>query len=234
MVLALYENQVEQENIEASSFRHVSDRIFLNDCPFLERVTILIEIPSFGPLTLLPDKSNNLRYDNLMKLTTLETVFNTFNQAKVRYLVAGGIAVNTHGYQRMTSDLDLVIQLDSDNIKKAMHNLDKLGYVPIIPIKAVDFADPDKRKHWIEAKNMQVLSLQSNQYPETTIDIFVTEPFDFDEEYKISTSAEITPEISFNIVSIPTLIEMKIRANRIRDLDDIQHLELILVENNGK
>ena len=169
-----------------------------------------------------------------MKLNTLETVFKTFNQAKVRYLVADGIAVNTHGYQRMTSDLDLIIQLDSDNIKKAMHSLDQLGYSPIIPVKAVDFADPDKRKHWIEAKNMQVLSLQSSLHPETTINIFVTEPFDFDEEYKISTNAEITPEISFNIASIPALIEMKTRASRSRDLDDIQNLELILNENNGK
>ena len=54
-----------------------------------------------------------------MKLSTLETVFNALNNAQVRYLVAGGIAVNIHGYQRMTSDLDMVIQLDSTNMKKA-------------------------------------------------------------------------------------------------------------------
>ncbi len=42
-----------------------------------------------------------------MKLSTLETVFNALNNAQVRYLVAGGIAVNIHGYQRMTSAKDL-------------------------------------------------------------------------------------------------------------------------------
>ena len=167
-----------------------------------------------------------------MKLSTLETIFNTFNLAKVRYLVAGGIAVNTHGYQRMTSDLDLVIQLDTDNVINAMNNLEKLGYCPLIPVKAIDFADPDKRKLWIETKNMQVLSLQSSLYPETTIDIFVTEPFDFDQEFKNSLTAQITPDISFNIVSIPTLIAMKKNANRARDIDDILHLQLILKEEN--
>lgn len=167
-----------------------------------------------------------------MKVSTLEAVFKELNQAKVRFLVAGGIAVNTHGYQRMTSDLDLVIQLDSDNIKNAMKSLNQLGYKPIIPVKAIDFANPDIRKKWIETKNMQVLSFQSNLHPETTIDLFVTEPFDFDKEYKVSTIAEITPEISFNLVSIPTLIKMKTKANRARDLDDIQHLKLLLNEDN--
>ena len=168
-----------------------------------------------------------------MKLSSLETIFNAFNHAKVRYLVAGGIAVNTHGYQRMTSDLDLVIQLEADNIRIAMDHLEKLGYYPLIPVNAIDFADPDKRKFWIQTKNMQVLSLQSRLHPETTVDIFVTEPFNFDQEYKNSVIAQITPEISFNIVSIPTLIAMKKDANRARDIDDIQHLQIILKEENG-
>ena len=60
-----------------------------------------------------------------MKLSNLEAIFNGLNQSRIRYLVAGGIAVNTHGYQRMTSDLDLVVQLDSDNITAAINTLVK-------------------------------------------------------------------------------------------------------------
>ena len=77
---------------------------------------------------------------------------------------------------------------------------------------------------------MQVLSLQSLQHPETTIDIFVNEPFDFDLEYKTSTNAELTNDISFNIVNIPALIKMKQLAGRAKDLDDIEHLKIILEE----
>ncbi len=163
-----------------------------------------------------------------MKLSTLETVFSALNSADIRYLVAGGIAVNIHGYQRMTADLDLVIQLDANNIKNAMNSLTHLGYLPLIPVTADDFADPGTRKNWIETKNMQVLSLQSTQHPETTIDIFVTEPFDFDLEYKTAISAELTPDIHFNLVNIPTLIKMKQQAGRAKDMDDIEHLTLIL------
>lgn len=169
-----------------------------------------------------------------MKLSTLETVFSTLNNAEVRYLVAGGIAVNIHGYLRMTADLDLVIQLDATNIINAMNSLKQLGYSPLIPVNANDFADPAKRNNWIETKNMQVLSLQSQQHPETTIDIFVSEPFDFDLEYKTSNGAELTHDISFKIVSIPTLIKMKQQAGRAKDLDDIEHLKIILEDSNDQ
>ncbi len=169
-----------------------------------------------------------------MKLSTLETVFHALNDADVRYLVAGGVAVNIHGYQRMTADLDLVIQLDGNNIKRAMKTLNQLGYTPIVPVTSDDFIDPNKRKNWIETRNMQVLSLQSNQFPETTIDIFVTEPFDFDKEYESAVSAELSPDTVIKIVNIPALIEMKKESGRARDIDDIQHLQLISEEENGQ
>lgn len=169
-----------------------------------------------------------------MKLSTLETVFNALNQANIHYLVAGGIAVNIHGYQRMTADLDLVIQLNSSNIINAMNCLNKLGYQPLVPVTATDFADPEKRKNWIETKHMQVLSLQSQQFSETTIDIFVTEPFNFDEAYKSATTADLAPDINFKLVNIPTLIKMKQEAGRAKDLDDIEHLQIILREENSE
>ena len=169
-----------------------------------------------------------------MKLSTLETIFHALNEACVRYMVAGGVAVNIHGYQRMTMDLDLVIQLDSDNIKKAMKRLNQLGYTPIVPVTTEDFIDPDKRRNWIKTKNMQVLALQSKQFPETTIDIFVTEPFNFDKEYESAVHAELSPGTSINIVNIPALIEMKQKSGRARDLDDIIHLQMISEEHNGQ
>jgi len=167
-----------------------------------------------------------------MKLSTLETIFGALNKAGARYLVAGGIAVNIHGYQRLTADLDLVIQLDSDNIKKAMKALNQLGYTPIVPVTTDDFINSDTRKHWIETRNMQVLSLQSNQFPETTIDIFVAEPFDFDQEYESALKSELSAATIINIVSIPALIEMKKKAGRAQDLDDIRHLEMISEEHH--
>ena len=39
-----------------------------------------------------------------MRLPTLEAIFGILNDREVRDLVAGGVAVNAHGYQRMTQD----------------------------------------------------------------------------------------------------------------------------------
>jgi hypothetical protein len=169
-----------------------------------------------------------------MKLATLEKIFTVLNAAGVRYLIAGGIAVNIHGYQRMTADLDLVIQLDTPNLLKAIHALSSLGYKPTIPAKAEQFADAATRQLWIETKNMKVFGMISTQYPETTVDIFVNEPFDFSSEYESALRAELTPDVNIRIVTIPTLIKMKQEAGRPRDLDDIEHLRLIQDETRDQ
>ena len=168
-----------------------------------------------------------------MKLATLEKIFTALNGAGVRYLVAGGIAVNIHGYQRMTADLDLVIQLDTPNLLNAIKALVTLGYKPTIPVQAEQFADAASRQLWVDTKNMKVFGMISAQYPETTVDIFVKEPFDFTSEYESAMRAELTPDIDIRIVTIPTLIKMKQEAGRPRDLDDIEHLRLIQDETNG-
>lgn len=80
----------------------------------------------------------------------------------------------------------------------------------------------------------KVLSLQSNQYQDTTIDIFVTEPFDFKLEYDSSLSMEILPDLLVRVVNLQTLIKMKTQAGRNRDLDDIEHLNMIIDEQNNQ
>lgn len=46
-----------------------------------------------------------------MKFESIIAVFKALDDAGVRFLVAGGVAVNLHGYARMTQDLDLVVEL---------------------------------------------------------------------------------------------------------------------------
>ena len=168
-----------------------------------------------------------------MKITSLKTILHTLNHAHIRYLIAGGVAVNIHGYQRMTHDLDLIIQLDHDNVLNTIKVLKALNYHPSIPINIEDFANTTIRKTWIESKNMQVLSMVSDQHQDTILDIFVTEPFDFDAEYEQATEVKLDQDLTVKIVCINTLIEMKERAGRDRDKDDIKHLRWIL-ENTEK
>jgi len=71
-----------------------------------------------------------------MKLASFEALVRALQAAGVRYLVAGGLAVNAHGYIRFTKNVDLVVQLVPDNIESAFVALGKLGCRPTVPISA--------------------------------------------------------------------------------------------------
>ena len=164
-----------------------------------------------------------------MKLAAFEAIVTALRDAGVRYLVAGGMAVNAHGYLRLTYDVDLVIQLRPNNIRPAFDALAGLGYRPTVPVTAEQFADEAHARR-IREKGMQVLNFQSDLHRPFTVDVFVTEPFDFDREYEAAMQGEVAPGLTVRFVSIPALIAMKQLANRPRDLDDIEHLRLILEE----
>jgi hypothetical protein len=166
-----------------------------------------------------------------MKLVIFDAICKALNEANVRYLVAGGLAVNAHGYLRLTYDIDLVIQLDRGNILAAFEALASLGYRPSVPVTGAQFADAEQRKDWIKNKHMLVLNFHNSRNQKMPVDVFVTEPFDFDLEYKSAIRGKLAPGLTVRFVSIPTLIKMKKLANRPKDLDDIEHLRIIAKEN---
>jgi hypothetical protein len=165
-----------------------------------------------------------------MKIAAFEAIAAALRDAGVRYLVAGGLAVNAHGYVRLTYGVDLVIQLTPDNIQTAFTALADLGYRPGVPVTAEQFADEAPRARWIREKGMQVLNFHSDRHRPVTVDVLVTEPFDFDSEYETAMQGELAPGLMVRFVSISTLIAMKQLANRPRDLDDIEHLRIIIEE----
>jgi hypothetical protein len=79
---------------------------------------------------------------------------------------------------------------------------------------------------------MQVLNFHSDLHRPFTVDVFVSVPFDFEREYGAALQGELAPGLIVRFVSIPALIEMKKLANRPRDLDDIEHLRMILEEQS--
>lgn len=165
-----------------------------------------------------------------MRIETLDAIFRALNAARVRYLVAGGVAVNAHGYPRLTQDLDLALALDPANVRAALGALDELGYSPMVPVDAMAFADPDVRLSWVNDRNMEVFSLASDRHPTTTVDLFARDPFDFEEEYAEAFEARFAPDLPVRFVRLATLIAMKERLDRDRDRDDVQHLRWISEE----
>lgn len=145
--------------------------------------------------------------------------------------IAGGLAVTAHGYGRLTFDIDLVLQLQPDNVDRAMVALESLGYRPTVPVPARQFADPVIRSSWVREKNMVVFQMHSDRHPETRIDLFVEEPFDFDVEYGRALEGEIAPGLTVRFVDIDALVRMKQVAARPKDLEDIRQLRKLQADS---
>lgn len=162
-----------------------------------------------------------------MQLGSVEAIIQKFNQADVRYLVAGGLAVVAHGFVRFTADLDLVLDLAPENLEKTMGVLSSIGYRPRAPVELREFANPDMRSRWVREKGLTVFSLFSDEHPATEIDLFVEEPFEFEKAYGRSVRMEIANGVPATFVSFDDLLEMKRRANRPQDVQDIESLSRI-------
>jgi hypothetical protein len=162
-----------------------------------------------------------------MEVRSVEAVIRALNGPGVRYLIVGGVAVNVHGYVRLTMDLDLVIQLKPENIVTAWEAMEKIGYRARIPVSAREFADEKKRELWRREKGMLVLQFWSDEHRRTQVDVFVREPFDFDREHATAPHHEITPGVIARVVGWDTLVQMKKEAGRLKDLADLEMLEKI-------
>lgn len=163
-----------------------------------------------------------------MKLASLEAIASALSDTNVRYLIVGGLAVAAHGYGRATFDVDLVIQLRQDNIRRGIEALESLGYRSLAPVPAMDFADPEKRQAWIRDKRMVVFQLHSDQHPDTRIDLFISEPFDFDLEYENALTGRLLPGLEVRFVRLETLLRMKEAADREKDREDVRQLRKLM------
>ncbi len=162
-----------------------------------------------------------------MEVRSVAAIVRALNAAGVRYLIVGGVAVNAHGYERATQDVDLVIGLERDNIVRGLHALCDAGYNLSIPVTPEQFADPALRDSWRHDKGMIVLKLWSDLHRRTPVDVFVHEPFAFDAEYEHAQWEPIDDELNAPIVRYETLVQMKRAAGRPRDMADIADLEAI-------
>lgn len=158
-----------------------------------------------------------------------KTLFSSLNRASIKYMVAGGIAVNLYGIERATADVDIVLELEKGNLLKFINVAEKLVLRPKIPVKLKDIIDPEKRKTWRMDKGMMVFSLYDPKNPFFLIDIFTEIPFDFDAVYKQRKKIKFE-NIFIPVVPIKELIAMKEKSGRPQDKADVFYLKKIMHE----
>ncbi|HLF86020.1 MAG TPA: hypothetical protein VI584_02970 [Nitrospiria bacterium] len=153
-------------------------------------------------------------------------LFSAMNKKKIRYLVAGGVAVNLYGIERATGDIAIVVHLERHNIEKFVEVMKELGFRPKVPVKLEELVSKEMREEWVREKGMKVFSVYDPQNPYFLLDIFVEEPFDFDKVYEERKSIK-AGNVRISLVPIKRLIEMKKKAGRPQDIADVHYLKKI-------
>jgi predicted nucleotidyltransferase len=159
-------------------------------------------------------------------MALFEPLFAALNEGRVRYVVVGGVATVLHGHARLTADVDLVIDLEPAECRRTLEILGRLGFQPRLPVDALDFCDPARRRRWIVEKGMRVFSLVDPENPLRAVDLFAEHVLDFDELWVRSEEIPLRG-ISVRVASISHLIELKRLAGRPKDLEDVKRLEEI-------
>lgn len=161
-----------------------------------------------------------------MERRTVESIVRALNDAGVRYLIVGGLAVVAHGYVRLTVDVDLILDFREENLRRGVVALKGLGYCPRAPVAFEEFIDPANRSRWIVEKGLTVFSLFSSKEPKTEVDLFVEPPFDFDKAHAAASRQDVASGLIATFVGFDDLIALKKKAGRPQDLEDIARLEI--------
>lgn len=148
------------------------------------------------------------------------------NRAGVRYVVVGGFAAVMLGVNRVTADIDIVLDLDPAQVRRAIEALLAVGLSSRLPVDPRLFADPATRDKWIREKHMLVFTMIDAAGRGVSVNLFVESPVDFENLFARSSGASVQGT-SLRLCAIDDLIDMKRAAGRPRDLLDVADLELI-------
>lgn len=151
-------------------------------------------------------------------------LFRALAEHKVRYVLVGGLALNLHGVERATMDVDLAVALDETNLAAALDVAEQLDLVPVAPVALRDAANPAKLEQWRRDKNMIAFGLRPRIGTGPVVDLLTTLPFSFELLLQRAIS-RVVGDVTVTVACIDDLIAMKKAAGRPIDLADVTSLE---------
>ncbi|MBE0627855.1 MAG: hypothetical protein IH606_23935 [Burkholderiales bacterium] len=148
------------------------------------------------------------------------------SEAKIDYVLVGGLAVTLHGYQRLTMDVDVVLSLNDENLAKFVDCAKRARLKPVLPIPIDSLRDAALIDLWHREKGMLAFGLRGPDMMATVIDVLVRPLVSFDELKRNALTKRIGP-LSIPVASIDDLIRMKTGTGRSKDRLDIEELRRI-------
>lgn len=159
-------------------------------------------------------------------MSLFEPLFDALNEAGVRYVVVGGLAIVLHGYARLTADVDLAVDLAPEEASRVIRVLVGMGLRPQVPVAPDEFTNPEVRERWFREKNMRAFSLVDPANPMRVVDLLIDQVVPFADLWGRSVEMSLH-RTKVRVASLDDLIALKRRAGRPQDLVDIEELEQI-------
>ncbi|MFN0112253.1 MAG: hypothetical protein ACKVZH_25610 [Blastocatellia bacterium] len=141
---------------------------------------------------------------------TLRKLADDLEKHGIEYAVIGAVALNQHGYQRFTSDIDLL--MTKEGLEKFHQELVGLGYV-------TKFAGAKKTFRAI-SRNVPIEVITSGEYPGDGLPKPISFPNPADSFVVINGVKTLTLEMLINL----KLASGMANAGRLKDLADVQEL----------
>jgi hypothetical protein len=131
----------------------------------------------------------------------------------LRYLMVGGGAVNFHGYQRTSADVDLWIEPTPENFARLKQALEDMGYASELPRSVLDA----EQNVSIKISPEQELELITRFNPGCS----------FDEALARAEEASVAgePVTRIWVLGFDDLINSKLQSGRPKDLLDVYELQ---------
>jgi len=148
----------------------------------------------------------------------IQKLIQSLTKHDVNYALVGGYAVALHGAFRGTMDIDLIIQVDNQSFQRVEQALLAIDLQSRLPVKASEVFH--FRDEYINNRNMIAWSFVNPNNPAEMVDIIITENL-----AEMRTVSKQGFGLDIQVLAIEDLIQMKHKAGRPQDLEDIAALE---------
>lgn len=152
-------------------------------------------------------------------------LFKALQEERVDYVVVGGLAVNLHGVERATMDVDLVLAMNAANLGRFLKAATRLTLTPMLPVPIESLCDAKQLKAWVRDKHMIAFALHSATPNLPTVDIIVQPAVSFATMRRNRIEKDIGG-VRFSLASIDDLIRLKTGTGRKKDAYDIEALKI--------
>ena len=149
-------------------------------------------------------------------IETVEEFIQAAQENNVRMILIGGGAVNFHGVQRHSADIDFWVETTTENLKNLAQVLKQLGYdFDTFPIEVFD--------------QKQNISIHISPIFKIELITYLNFGLSFQQVWEKSVESKIETQkaIKFRVLSLEDLITSKLKAGRPKDMYDVLSLREI-------